>query len=431
MKAKPLGFWSCWALAVGTMIGSGIFLLPAALAPYGLLSFGGWILGGAGAIALGLVFSRLASRTSRDGGPYVYVQEAFGDLAGFLIAWGYWIGFWASIPVCAIAFVGYLGFFVPGLANNLAAQGAAALALIAALTAINVRGLKEMSIAQIAMTVLKIAPLLAIAIGAVFLGAPRNLPAFNPSHAPLLPSLAAVTLITLWPFTGFEAAVTSAGSVQDCERTIPRAVTSSVLLVTALYLTATLGVMLLVPAAQLAQSQAPFADAARAFGLWGGYFVAVGAMVATAGTLNAVIFTSGQMLMAVAEDGHAPTWLAKLNRGGAPYRAVLISSGLGALLLLANYSRGLIGAYTFLLMMATAISLIYYLFSALAELKHAWRSAHGWAAIAIFAIAYSLFAMIGSGLEVLLWGAVLMAAGVPLYFLLRRKDGAAAPARSA
>src|SRR5689334_3982904 len=93
---RQLGFWSVWALAVGTMIGSGILLLPTALAPYGMLSYGGWILGAAGAIALVLVFGRLAGRTSRDGGPYVYVQEAFGDLAGFLMAWGYWIGFWGA-----------------------------------------------------------------------------------------------------------------------------------------------------------------------------------------------------------------------------------------------------------------------------------------------------------------------------------------------
>jgi APA family basic amino acid/polyamine antiporter len=106
---KTLGFWSCWALAVGTMIGSGILLVPASLAPYGLLSVAGWLISAAGAIAIILVFARLAGRTTRDGGPYVYVQEAFGDIAGFLMAWNYWIGFWVSIPIVAIAFVGYLG----------------------------------------------------------------------------------------------------------------------------------------------------------------------------------------------------------------------------------------------------------------------------------------------------------------------------------
>ena len=86
---KPLGFWSCWSLTVGCMIGSGIFMLPAVLAPYGLISFGGWVLTGAGSILLALVFARLASRTTRTDGPYAYVHDTFGDVFGFANAWGY------------------------------------------------------------------------------------------------------------------------------------------------------------------------------------------------------------------------------------------------------------------------------------------------------------------------------------------------------
>ena len=421
-RHRPLGFWSCWALAVGTMIGSGILLVPSALAPYGLLSLGGWVLGALGATAIVLVFSRLASRTSRDGGPYLYVQEAFGDAAGFLMAWGYWISFWASIPIIAIAFVGYLGIFIPGLAQSPMAQALTALALIAVLTLVNIRGLKEMSVTQIVTTVLKIVPLIAIAAAAFIFGAPHNLPAFNPTHAPILQGLATVTLITLFPFTGFEVAVTCAGCVREPERTIPRALIAGVLLVTAIYLSASFGVMLLVPSDQLAHSQAPFADAAaRVFGSWGAGFVALGALVAAAGTLNACIFTAGQMSMAVAEEGKAPAWLAKLGKGGTPTYALLISATLGSLLLLLNYSRGLIGAYTFLVMMTTLTSLIYYFFSALAELKYSWRSSKGWAALALFACGYCVFAAIGSGLEVLMWSSVLMAAGLPLYFAFKRK----------
>lgn len=416
---KTLGFWSCWALAVGTMIGSGILLVPASLAPYGLLSIGGWVISSLGAIAIILVFARLATRTARDGGPYVYVQEVFGDAAGFLMAWIYWIGFWISIPIVAIAFVGYLGIFIPNLAQNIVAQGLTALAVIAVFTLVNVRGLKEMSFAQIALTVLKIVPLVIVIGAGLAFGAPHNLPPLNPSHQPLLASLTAVTLITLWPFTGFEAAVSSARSVRDPERTIPRALVAAVLLVTVIYLGASTAVMFLVSPELLAHSEAPFADAARVLGAWGAPFIALGALIATAGTLNGVIFASGQMPMAVAEDGRAPAWLAKLNTGGAPYLSVLLSSGLGVLLLVLNYSRGLVGAYTFLLMMATALSLIYYFMCALAELKHSWRSAKGWAAVALFACAFSLFAIVGSGWEVTLWGGVMTATGLPLYFVFR------------
>ena len=128
-----------------------------------------------------------------------------------------------------------------------------------------------------------------------------------------------MALITLWPFTGFEVSTVPAGAVHQCERTIPRALIFGVLAVTAIYLSATTAVMLLVPPETLATSTAPFADAARGFGPWGAHFIAAGAMVATAGTLNGIIFTCGQMPMAVALDGLAPRWLAATNSGGAPH----------------------------------------------------------------------------------------------------------------
>jgi APA family basic amino acid/polyamine antiporter len=190
--SKPLGFWSCWSLAVGCMIGSGVFMLPTLLAPYGLLSFGGWIIAGGGSIALALVFGRLAARTKCNGGPYAYSRAAFGDLTGFLMGWAYWLSFLMGIPVVAIGFVGYLGVFVPALNDSPAAQALSALTLIGVLTLINIRGLKEMSATQIVLTVLKIIPLIAV-IGLGFsVGTPANLPAFNPSGEPVIAALAAV-----------------------------------------------------------------------------------------------------------------------------------------------------------------------------------------------------------------------------------------------
>lgn len=420
---KPLGFWSCWSLTVGCMIGSGVFMLPTLLAPYGMLSFGGWIIAGGGSIALALVFGRLAARTRCNGGPYAYSREAFGDLTGFLMAWAYWISFLMGVPVVAIAFVGYLGVFIPALNDSAVAQALTAIALISFFTAINIRGLKEMSAAQILLTVLKIIPLLAIIAVAFVAGEPSNLPSFNPSGQPIFAALAAVALIALWPFTGFEVVTLPATHVKDCERTIPRALFTGMLTVVVIYLTATAAVMLLVPSGQLSQSTAPFADAARALGAWGPNFIAAGALVATAGTLNGLIFACGQMPMAVAIDKLAPSWLAVTTKGGTPANALLLSSVLASLLLLLNYSRGLIGAFTFLLMMATALSLIYYLVVSVAELRHSAKSAHGWAAIAAIAIIYSLFAAFGSGLEVLFWGVLLMAVGVPLYYVFRPRPG--------
>lgn len=416
--ARPLGFWSTWALSVGCMIGSGVFTLPAVLAPYGLMSFGGWLLSGAGSMALALVFARLASRTAESGGPYVYAREAFGDFTGFLIAWGYWVSYVVSIPAIAIAFAGYLPVFLPGLTQ--AHQALAAAAILWAITLVNLRGLKEAGLVQIAMTALKITPLVAvIGLGAIA-GQDANLPPLDPTGAPPLATFGACAILALWAFTGFEAGVMPAGAVKDAERVIPRAIVWGMITVTVIYLASTWAVMRLVPADTLAQSTAPFADAARAFGPWGAGLIAFGALFATAGTLNGVILVCGQMPFSVAQDGLAPRVLARTNAGGAPHMGILISAVLGTLLLAINYTKGALAAFQFLVLMSTLTILLPYLVSALAELRHSWRSARGWAIVAILGGAYSVFAIAGSGAEVILWGAALLAAGAPAYFLHRR-----------
>lgn len=420
-EAKPLGFWSCWSLTVGCMIGSGIFLLPSVLAPYGLLSFGGWIVTAGGSILVALTLSRLAARTTRSGGPYAYVHDAFGDLIGFANVWGYWASYWTGIAAIAVAFAGYLTVFVPALNDNPAGQAGSALALIWILTLINIRGLKESSVLQLVLTLLKIAPLLAIIGLGVFAGRADTLPPLNPQNAPILPAIAATALLTMWAFVGLESGAIPAAACNDAARTIPRALIIGTLTVAAIYLGATAAVMSLVPADVLANSTSPFADAARALGAWGPGLIAAGALLSTAGAANGQIFCAGQLPMAAALDRLAPRILGVTDQGGAPYAALLLSATLTSLVLLANYSRGLIGAFTFLIVLSTLGTLVPYLLCAIAELRHSLRSARGWAGVALLAGLYSIFAILGSGLEALLWGAVLFGSGVPIYYLVRQK----------
>jgi APA family basic amino acid/polyamine antiporter len=412
------------------MIGSGIFLLPTVLAPYGLVSFGGWLVTAAGSICVALTLARLAARTTRTGGPYAYVHDAFGDLFGFANAWGFWATYWTGVPAVAIAFAGYLTVFFPALADNPVGQALSALALIWILTLINIRGVKESSLVQLALTVLKLAPLFAIIALGLLAGRPENLPALNPQQAPLLPTIAATALLTMWAFVGLEAGTIPAGSCHNASRVIPRALIIGTLTVTAVYLAATAAVMLLVPADVLAHSTSPFAEAARGLGAWGPALIAAGALVSTAGTANGLIFVAGQLPMAAALDRLAPRVLGLTDRGGAPYVALIASGVLSSLLLVANYSRGLIDAFTFLIMLSTLGTLLPYLFCAIAELRQSWRSARGWAGVALLAGVYSIFAILGSGLEALLWGLALFASGVPLYFVARQKAPGAAPVRS-
>jgi len=415
-----MGFWKCWSMTVGVMIGSGVFLLPAVLAPYGSVSFLGWILTGAGAILFALILGRLASRTDRTGGPYAYAHDAFGDFVGFLVAWGYWLGVVFAVTAIGVAFAGYAGAVIPALgAGNLVQAGVAA-AIIWTLTAINIKGVAEAASVQLVMTVLKLAPLAVIILLGVFAGSPENIPPFNPSDKSIAAVLAATALLTMWAFIGLEAGVIPAEDVVDAKRTIPRAVVMGTVTVTFVYIASTAAVMMLAPAEVLAVSTAPFVDAARALGPVGGLLIAFGALVATAGSLNGNIFLSGQMPMAAALDGVAPKIFARRNAGRAPGFALILSSVLSTVLLIFNYTEGLIAAFTFLISMSTLGTLSAYTLSALAELRFSWARARFWAALALVALAYSLVAMIGSGFKVLAWGVVLLIAGLPVFYLVKR-----------
>jgi len=113
-----IGFWRGWSISVGCAIGSGIFMMPTLLAPYGLLGMAGWLTAGAGTLLVALSLSRLARRTPKIGGPYAYVHAGLGDFAGFLIACTYWISCVAAVAGIAVAFIGYLGVFIPALSDS-------------------------------------------------------------------------------------------------------------------------------------------------------------------------------------------------------------------------------------------------------------------------------------------------------------------------
>lgn len=419
-EAKPLGFWSCWSLTVGIMIGSGIFLLPSVLAPYGMVSFAGWAITATGSICLALVIGRLAGRTHRSGGVYVYAQDAFGELTGFLVAWGYWASYCIAMPAMAITFAGYLGVFVPAVEGSSVWQIAVALGLIWSLTWVNITGIKEAGSLQLVMTILKLIPLgLVIGLAAVA-GDVSDLPQQTTSEGSLAATIAATALLTMWAFSGLEAGTVPAGEVANAERTVPRAIVFGTLTVAFVYIASTFAVMSLVPGDELARSTRPFADAAAGLGSWGPGLIAIGAMVSTAGALNGTIFVTGQMPLALAMDGLAPSIFKRQGNGKAPVLSLLLASSLASLLLLTNYTRGLIDLFTFFILISTLSILVPLLVAALAELKHSLKSEYGWAGLALAALAYTAFTILGSGTETLLWGLVLFAAGLPLFWWMRR-----------
>ena len=414
------------SLVMGNMIGSGIFLLPASLAPFGGLSLVGWLVSTGGAVALATVFARLARRDPAAGGPYAYTRRAFGDLPGFLVAWGYWISMWTGLGALAVALVGYLTAFVPALAHNRGAAAIAAIGSVWVLVAVNAAGVRAAGWVQVVTTLLKLLPLAAIGL----LGTLR----FDPSHfavpdsgaRTLLTVVPAVATLTLWAFLGLESATVPSASIAAPEKTIPKATLVGTLLTAAVYILSTVGVMSVIAPAQLGASTAPFADAARVLGgPWAAGAIAAGAAISCFGALNGWTMLSAQLPMAVARDGLFPPVFARLSRRGTPAAGLIIAGALTTALVSVNYTRGLVELFTFFILLATLNTLVPYVFSSLAlfllsDGDPSGRLPAGAAAAAAVAFVYSLWAIGGAGQETVYWGFLLLMSGLPVYVFLVR-----------
>src|SRR5512134_611328 len=261
---KALGLAACTALVVGNMVGSGFYLSPAAVAPYGLLAPLAWVVMGVGAACLGLCFARLARLDPAAGGPYAYTRAAYGDFPGFLIAWGYWISIWSSLPAIAVAFTGYLIEFMPSLRGNRTLAIAVTLGAIWGIALVNLRGVREAGLFASVTTFTKLVPLAAVALIGLFFVDGANLADFNPSGEPLFSAAAALAPLTMFAYLGLESATVPAGDVRDPERTIPRSTLLGIGISAGVYVLGTIAVMGIVPRDALVSSPAPFADAAVA-----------------------------------------------------------------------------------------------------------------------------------------------------------------------
>ena len=425
---RVLGFWMAVALVMGNMIGSGIFLLPASLAPYGGLSLIGWLVSMAGALMLATVFARLSRLDPAAGGPYAYTRRAFGDLPAFLVAWGYWISMWTGLGALAVAFVGYLTPFFPRLGEQPISAALAALAAIWVLVAVNAAGVRTAGWVQVITTAIKLLPLAGIGLLGVLHFEPSHFVIEQTGFRAIATSVPAVATLTLWAFLGLESATVPAGSISDPDKTIPRATIVGTILAATIYIFSTVGVMSLIAPSELGRSAAPFADAARTLGgSWAASAVAAGAAISCFGALNGWTLLVAQLPLAVARDGLFPQMFARLSPRDTPATGLVIAGVLTTALVCLNYTRGLVELFTFFILLATLNTLIPYVFSSLAVFllrdgpRHTALSAGG-AIAAALAFIYSLWAIGGAGQETVYWGFLLLIAGLPVYVFIARAD---------
>jgi basic amino acid/polyamine antiporter, APA family len=422
-----LGFWMCVALVVGNTIGSGVFLLPAALAPYGLNSVVAWGFTASGAIALAVVFARLSRAYPQAGGPYAYVHFAFGPLTAFIVAWGYWISIWVGNVSIATYTVSYLTPLLPSIAEKPGASAALTLLFLWTLTFVNWYGIKASGWVQSVTTVLKILPLLAVVVLGLFSLHSGTLAA---TTIPLTVSgTTAAATLTLWALLGLESATIPADKVANPARVIPIATLLGTVATALICAIACTTVLLLLPAATLANSNAPFADLATQFwGIGAGKLVAVFAAISGFGALNGWILLQGELPRAMAMRGEFPRIFARESSRRTPGFALCFGSALASLLILANYQKSMASIFTFMILLSTTACLVMYALCSAALLRLQWSGQLGaarkgsvpLAIVGIMAAAYSLWAIIGAGAEAVAWGAVLLSLGVPLYFWFTR-----------
>ena len=427
-KPRLLGPLMSAAMVVGLMIGSGVFLLPVTLAPFGANVFIAWGVTIAGTLCLAFAFATLAARL--DGGPDAYLKSAFGEPAAFLILWSYLASNWSGCAAVAIAAVGALGFAFPLLGGQ-ALVAPLAITFILLFAIVAVMGARSAGWMQVVTTGLKIIPLVAVVAIAVHHGVQGK--AFQPMpSATLAPSaVASAAALMFFSFLGFEAAALAASKTANARRIVPIATIGGTLVTAIIYVGVCTAVILLVPLGQLTSSPQPFADAiAPAWGDTAASLVAIFVAISALGALNAMTLIDGEIGFALARDGGLPRVMARENRRGAPGVSIMVSSTITAVLVWSKSGLSLGGLFAFMTLLSTVSTLVLYAACAIAALKQSiTRLAKGVAALGLL---FALWTFYGAGLEACLWGAALLIAGIPIWLgsraLNRRRATGPAPA---
>lgn len=421
--SNKIGFWSVLALVVGSQIGSGVFMLPASLASFGIYSIAGWIASAIGAIALALVFASLCARFPKTGGPHVYIEQVFGKNIAFFSGWTYWVVSWISTSAVIVAAIGYLSPFIGEQDSYVYLS--LELLLLFAIGGLNLFGVSAAGRAETIFTLLKFLPLFIVPVAAIW---QFDLVNFEIKEAiasqSASSSIAQAALLTLWGFVGVESATTPAGSVDRPSKTIPRALIIGTSIVALIYIFNSIAIMGLIPGSELTGSGAPYADATkRIFGgnwyLW----ISIAASIVCIGTLNAWVLTAGQISLGLAQDKMMPKLFAKSNRRKAPYASIIFSClGIVPLLVL-TADKNIAGQVTAVIDFSVTSFLFIYFLCSVANLIVSWRDNFKIFGIinSVIAIAFCAWVIYETPTSTIMISSLFTLSGIPLYFFWYRK----------
>jgi basic amino acid/polyamine antiporter, APA family len=414
---RDIGFTGSAFLSFNGIVGAGIFALPAALhLQFGV--FSPWLFPIFGLLILlvALPFARLAAYFQGSGGPVAYAA-AFGPLAAFQVGWIYYVARTSALAANANVFATYAATLWAPLGAP-AGRVALIVGLIGTVTWVNLVGVRRAIRALDALTLLKAAPLVALAIWGLAVAAEGVPP---PGPPPPLSAFEAAALITLYAFIGFENSVVPAGETADPRRTIPRALVTTVAMTALLYFVVQLAYVAVMPAG--GEPDAPLvAFATVVWGPIGGVLLVGAALSSIGGNLMGSVTSTPRITYALARDGLLPAWFGLVSRRWhTPSGSILFMGGLGIVL-------AITGSFTWLAIVSTLARLIVYAAS-IAALPAAARAAGGrpgaGTALLMFAgIAVCLWAAFQSRAESWAMLAGLLVLGLILYAVARRAASA-------
>ena len=431
-RGGQLGLPSSTALVVGSIIGTGVFTMPAVMAGAGTSSIITLGVIAIGAVLLGMLFGQLTRRVPTvDGGLYAYSRHEFGDFAGYLTAWCYWITCWAGNAAIVASWVLYVESLF-GIENPSAwTNFAIALSGLWIPAIINLAGVRQMAWFQNLTVVLKFLPLLLIGIFGWFFVTAANFGPFNASGGSLYDGVGIAAGVALFSFIGVECASIAAGRVRDPRRNVGRASVLGTAVSGLLYIAVTGVVMGLVPHDKLVKDGAPFVAAFKAMfngAGWIGKAVALVAVVSGIGALNGWTMVTAEMPFAAARDGLFPQAFAKVDRKGTPWFGVVVSTIVASGLMGWSYSgKTGLKVFTYLVYLSVVTVAIPYFFSACAQLSYLVsrrRKVAGWRltrdlAISTTSLLFSLWVTFASGYQAVYQAMLLVLIGIPLYSFLK------------
>ena len=332
--------WDLVAVTINGIIGAGIFGLPSKvyllIGGYSLLAFVACALV---VMLIILCFAEVGSRFEETGGPYLYAREAFGPAVAFQVGWLIWLARLTAFAANCNLMISYLSFFWAP-ANTGMTRALIIVAVVIALTALNVLGVRQAAMASNIFTIGKLLPMLIfIGVGLFFL----NSQAFALGPRPATGPFSQSVLLLLYAFTGFEMAVIPAGEIKNPQKDLPRALLIAMAVIATTYIL--IQVVCIGTLPDLAKSTKPLADAGQRFmGTAGAAIISAGAIISVAGNLNITVLSASRVPFAIAEQRQLPSVFARVHaRFFTPYISIVVTT---ALMLVLTLKSSFVAALT-------------------------------------------------------------------------------------